>query len=162
MAKQIVAWCDNHLAKDEQVPASTVPATLYNGMPMEVDLCEPCEKEIVEPLRLLLEEYGQPVQEGGSEQDNLLHCPLPGCTKKFTHGRNLQKHMERVHDTTLPDSVLGAELVVQKTTDTSGATVYPCPDCERTFKRPQGVSAHRFQAHGYVSPTRASRKGAKA
>lgn len=151
MAKQIVAWCDVHLAQDVQTPGSPMRVALGDAAPLELDMCDDCVKELVEPLRLLVAEHGQPLADA-EPSDNLLHCPMPGCRKVFTHGRNLQKHMERVHDTTLPDSVLGDALVVQSTTDDSGETIYPCPECDRTFKRPQGVAAHRSHVHGYAAP----------
>ena len=43
---------------------------------------------------------------------------------------------------------------------TSGSkadAVHPCPDCDRTFTRPQALGAHRYQAHGYESPSRSER-----
>jgi uncharacterized C2H2 Zn-finger protein len=156
MAKEIVAWCDIHLAKDEQVVASSVRAALDNGMPMDLDLCEACDKELVEPLRLALIEYGQPVRGADEEESNMLHCPMPGCRKSFPTGRKLQKHMERIHDTLLPDSVLGPAQVAQvTTTDENGEPIYSCPECDRTFRSPQGVGAHRSKVHGYRSPTKA-------
>lgn len=154
MAKQIVAWCDKHLAQDEQVPASTVQVSLDGGNLVELDLCDPCDKEVLEPVRLLVEEFGQPTTEDGSpigaSGEAHYHCYARGCDKTFAHGRNLQKHLDRIHGFTLPDSALGTE-VVQVKQDAEGKPVYPCPECDREFRKPQGVAAHRSHVHGYVA-----------
>lgn len=159
MAKEIVAWCDRHLASDEQVPATTVQVTLDNGMPIEIDLCDPCHKELVEPLRLLLDEHGQPVR-SQDRSSSASHCPMPGCDKSFAGPRQLQKHVERIHDTVLPDEVFGNAVPSPASTDEKGETIYPCPepDCDRTFKRPQAVGAHRSHVHGYVAASNTSGK----
>jgi uncharacterized C2H2 Zn-finger protein len=149
VAKQIVAWCDKHLAQDEQVPAGTVQVALDGGDPVELDLCDPCAKEVLDPVRALVDEYGQPTaDQGGSTGDPVYHCYARGCDKTFAHGRNLQKHLERIHGFVLPDAALGTE-VVQVATDAEGKPVYPCPECGREFRKPQGVAAHRSHVHGY-------------
>lgn len=60
MAREIVKWCDVHLANDEKVLAETVTVAFYNQPAVEIDLCDVCRKEIVDPLVRLLSEHGAP------------------------------------------------------------------------------------------------------
>lgn len=166
MAKQIVAWCDLHLARDnEQVPASSVQVTLDHGMPMELDLCDPCHKELVEPLRLLLDEHGQPVKQDTRPTTSptgrpLIPCPAPGCGKQYAQKRGLEKHMAKYHPEQADEQLPGFAPPAQGN-DEDG---YLCPECGRHFTRPQGVGRHRLSAHGVTGTSsravqRAAHKG---
>lgn len=143
------------MAEGEQVAASTTQVALDGDEPQELDLCEVCAKELLEPVRTLLEEFGQPVAPGsgsrvGASGEPHYHCYARGCDKTFAHGRNLQRHLKRIHDMELPDSALGGE-VVEVEVDPTGAPTYPCPECGKYFKKPQAVGAHRAKVHGYVA-----------
>lgn len=147
MAKQIVAWCDVHLAQDEQVPASPVQVAIDQGLPVEVDLCDPCRKELVDPLAELLTEHGQPVKKGAQAPSGESVCGE--CGKSYRQPASLRRHMREVHEAPpVPD---GRSNVVPDG--------YPCPDCERTFDRPQALGRHRAHQHGYKAPR--GKKGGK-
>lgn len=62
MSKEIIkrTWCDNHERQGIQEPGEERRIDLGNG-PRALDLCDPCDKELLEPLRELLGESGQPV-----------------------------------------------------------------------------------------------------
>lgn len=47
----------------------------------------------------------------------------------------------------------------KRQSSTSAGQSLPCPDCSREFGSPQGLGAHRYQAHGV---TAASKQEAKA
>lgn len=148
MAKEIVTYCDVHLTRGEHLPASSVQFTVDQGMPLEVDLCNDCHKELVEPLVALLNEYGQPVKRDTGTSNTgkpLLLCPV--CAKQYVQQRGLDKHIEREHPTPA-----AARAAVQAT---SGA--HQCPECDRSFALPQGLGRHRLSAHGVKGTTRAKK-----
>lgn len=130
MSKQLVTyvWCDNH-PDDEQVPATTVRITLGNQVPRELDLCDVCRKELIDPLQTLLAEQGQPVEPTGP--DGRLACTVTGCTKTYGSERALRRHLES-HDAAEGASV---ELL-------------PCPECGKQCSSPAGLGSHRWRAHG--------------
>lgn len=148
MAKQIVAWCDAHLSRDEQVPGEPVRVTLNSGLPLEVDLCEPCAKELVEPLSQFLEAHGQPVKTNPAEGG----VTCAACGKSYKQPASLRRHMREVHeDPALLPAPDGRSVVVPDG--------YPCPDCDRTFDRPQALGRHRSHQHGYVGTKGKGGKG---
>lgn len=60
MAREVVSWCDPHLAHDERVPGYPVIFTVDGGKPVRVDLCADDRAALVEPLLAMLAEYGAP------------------------------------------------------------------------------------------------------
>lgn len=155
MAKQIVAWCDVHMARDENVPASSFRVALDGSQPVEVDLCETCDKELLGALRELIEEVGQPVStrmahptSGGSEK-----AACPECGNELTK-EGMRKHMMRAHGKT---RIQAGEIVrglgyTKKRDQQAGS--YICPECQDEFDTPQGRGAHRRSVHDVVgTPT---------
>lgn len=162
MAKEIVAWCDVHLARDNaQVPASSVRVAIDDGQPLELDLCEPCEKELVQPLHQLLMEHGQPVVQQpparSARADKQYVCTVPGCGKAYVRPDGLRQHVAKQH----PDSAASepfvqvpAASIKETPVAPNEAGVYVCPECAREFKKPQGVGRHRLAIHGVVGVSR--------
>jgi len=66
-------------------------------------------------------------------------CPRPTCHKTFASEEKLSVHISVDHEGLLK-----------------------CPSCDKVFKRPASLGVHRYQAHGYESPTRARRKEIEA
>lgn len=157
MAKQIVAWCDVHLAKDEQVVAQPVRVGI-DGQLVELDLCEECTKLFVQPVRELLAAHGQPIR------PDELTCNQ--CGKSYAKRDTLRKHLERKHGLGVGAAIASpssstAAVLGQPQLDVAvpeAEKLYECPDCDRRFETPQGAGAHRNRAHGYVSPTRHQRE----
>jgi uncharacterized C2H2 Zn-finger protein len=168
MAKEIVAWCDLHMLRDEAArePGREVVVTL-DGTERAIDLCDVCRKELIEPLAELLVEQGQPVskrltQESIEVDDGSFPCPV--CAKPYKMRANWRKHLKREHDLLVSDleadgAPSRAEADVEQPTadatldvdiEPSAAREYPCPDCDRVFTRGAALGAHR-RSHGYVS-----------
>lgn len=156
MAKTIVTWCDAHLTSTgEEVPAESMRFTLGLSLPVEVDLCEVCRKELVDPLAEFLAEHGQPVK-GDAEHEGAVFCPQ--CGKSYRQPASLRRHLIQAHggapEPTKAEPVPDRRSVVIP-------DGYPCPECDRKFDRPQALGRHRTHAHNYVSPEREA-KQAKA
>jgi len=152
MAKEIIAWCDVCLHDDIKQPARTLaPMTLDASKPRVIDVCEVHEKEIVEPLRQLLAEFGQPVESSSSSSRDEQHpCPIASCGKSYVSAQSLGKHLRSKHNTTLSDALAGIDQPLPIEAELQHQC--PEPDCARGFSTPQGLGAHRNRVHGYVSP----------
>jgi uncharacterized C2H2 Zn-finger protein len=148
MAKEIVAWCDVHLADDERVVAHTLGVAM-RGDNKGVDLCDTCTKQLVEPLAEIIAEYGQrfetgppaPKQEGKKARKGT-PIPCPECTVVAYGASGLSSHLQNKHN------MLTADLTEPFMPGEENFAL-PCPDCNRRFERPQGLGAHRASAHGY-------------
>lgn len=149
MAKEIVAWCDVCLQDEVQTTASTHQLTL-SGKTHELDLCETHDKELLEPIRLLLAEAGQPVQKQSKSDDGRVACSI--CGKQLKTRDTLSKHVRRMHST---DEQLAAVSRTIEAEEAAGAKPYDCPDCDSSFETPQGRGAHRSRAHGYRATDKA-------
>lgn len=155
-------YCDSCAARGVQTAIDnsvSLPLSVGASGPQTLDLCEPCDKELVEPVRLLLAEYGQSPQ--GAERDQGFTCP--GCSKTYRKRDGLAKHMERQHNLTL--DARGMPVALEKDDDElpveQEQKANQCPDCERSFDTPQGLGAHRYRLHAYVSPTKEARTKTK-
>jgi uncharacterized C2H2 Zn-finger protein len=139
-------------------------------MTREVDLCEECAQALA-AVATFAAEHGrtvQPQQQRPGSASKVaasesvppssskvagtsgpsVSCPVEGCSA-VVGAKNLGRHVRQVH---------GQRLADYQTASAAGdAQAYPCPDCDRTFARPQSLGAHRYQAHGYESPTREAR-----
>lgn len=162
MAQRIQTVCDVHLDRGEDVDAQTWEVLIRKlgtrTQAREVDLCSDCSTPL-EAVAAFAAEHGRTVSQspakarasvtpansvtprpGGNGQ---VTCPVEGCGAVLASSGNLARHTRNVHNLS----------AVPRPAD----QVYPCPDCDRTFTRAQGLGAHRYQAHGYQSPTRAER-----
>lgn len=104
--KEVVTrtWCDRtevHLSTGP-VPGFTREPLPCNGKPTTLDLCDPCDEEVLEPIRRLLAVAGVPAgpPEKVRRQRNDKPggpCPEPGCDKEFKTSGGLTNHRARKH-----------------------------------------------------------------
>lgn len=159
MAKTIVTFCDRHLGDhDEEVPAVALRVAFGDSAPVEIDLCEECRKELVDPLADFLSEHGQPTVRPKNAAGRT-PCPVPGCGASYKQNKGLKNHLATVHADAVQDGMVAGN-PVPIGADPQAEGQYACPDCERSFLTPQGVGAHRSRAHGYKSP-HTGKKGSK-
>lgn len=174
MAQRIQTVCDVHAERGEDVEAESWEVLVRKAgsrtQTREVDLCTECASALEAVARFVADtgrvvpqtrtkaitkvaasstvptssptprkprKAGRPVKAGTA----MASCPVEGCGSVVTT-QNLSRHLRQVHGIT---NAAGVE------------QPYPCPDCDRTFARAQGLGAHRYRAHGYESPTRAER-----
>lgn len=168
MAKVIVAWCDPHMADDEQVPGKSFQIALDGQKPVEVDLCEQHEKEFLTPLLLLLGEVGQPVVEPTAKV-KVKRFTCPECQKGLSSRDSFGKHLRNQHgkglgeieEVTASQEGVAPASAPEVTDAGPRPLAFPCPSCERSFETPQGRGAHRSSTHGYVSPSAPARAEAE-
>lgn len=158
MAREIVisVLCDACLRHEIRTEATELPplSLAPTRKPRVLALCDPCKKELYEPLLLLLAERGAPVADDGTAPLPTLvpteasgkgrppiESPCPACAHVSISRGALKSHVRQVHGTTL-DELNGEE------------TPYPCPICGRGFTRPQGLSTHRRIVHDDTPSTR--------
>lgn len=145
MAKVIVAWCDPHMANDEQVPGTSFVFSINEGKPIEIDLCEQHEKEFISPLMELLEDSGQPVVlEQKSVGPGGPKRPCGQCGKELTR-EGMRKHYMTHHGMERPAA---GDAVREIFGSVHGRpAVRRCPECGDEFDTPQGMGAHRRSVH---------------
>lgn len=171
MAQQVVTWCDRHMARDETVPGRPVTLSIDGTRPMAIDLCEPCAKELLEPIESLLADVGRAVElprakrgpgrpsmSGLPASDVVVACPLCAEEKRTTTmlRASMRSHMQSEHDTTLAAVEAKRGEALDGTPLPFSCTV--CSPAER-FGTPQGLGAHQRARHGIVG---ASAKPASA
>jgi len=164
MAKEIVAWCEVEFAQGEKVPGRAVVLALDNGKPMEIDLCEPHEKEYVEPLRLLLAESGQPVEppkrgrpsnaQTGTTPAGAVSTAArtPYATCLFCGNPSKSKaafgqHLKMRHDTLMSDPRV-VEHLYGGTNPIEPRLEFQCDQCPISYDRKSSLSGHMTLAHG--------------
>lgn len=163
MAKVIVAWCDPCMNNDEHTPGQPVVISLDGKKPVELDLCELHDKELLASLRELIGEAGQPVDQSlpgmpaspAATADEKRDCPQCPPGRSLTR-EGLRGHMRRLHGVERPR----ANEIVREVFGLGERTRKPfseqCPECkaagvpvdESTYDTPQGMGAHRKSAHG--------------
>jgi hypothetical protein len=133
VAKEIVAWCDIHLADDEHRSGKPVQITI-GGLAREIDLCNECTKEYVEPLRELLEAVGQPLDRAPAPtplKDKEHVCPVAGCGREYAYLKSLTEHIVKAHP----------ELADQYAPEV-------CGECGERFATERGMRRHAREIHG--------------
>jgi len=166
MSKEIrtIIWCDGPIHVDEQVEAAVTRRFAADTLKeCEVDLCEVCDKDLVQPLLALLAEQGQPVKGSRSIQPALpdidepprrrtalrhpaeIKCPVEECDWEGTKA-GANAHTPKAHE--------GAVLAVlegrfgRRLLDGSRVTLeHPCPSCEAAYESKTGVTTHKRIAH---------------
>lgn len=148
MAQELITyiWCDNH-PEDEKVPGRTIDIP-FGPKPMTLDLCEPCEKELLEPVRVLLEEHGAPIKafktaknQGKAVNYDRVQQACTECDQILYSKSGLRRHLREQHG-----------IRPKPSRDYGGP--FPCPECGEEFHSPQGVGVHRAKLHDYISPAR--------
>lgn len=171
MAKVIVAWCDPCMNDDQHTPGQPVQISLDGKKPVELDLCELHDKQLLASIRELISEAGQPVDgalpgmpspsSSGEDKADCPQCP-PGrsLTREGLRGHMRKIHgMERQAANVVVRDTFGGNIRVQKPFSEQ------CPECkaegvpadESTFDTPQGFGAHRKAAHGITGSGRSDR-----
>lgn len=92
MAKEIVTWCDACMAEDQHSPGHTVVIAV-DGKPQSVDLCTSHDDQLVKPLRVLMEEFGAPVELPAQSRPKTGAKVSPG-TAGNQHERNVLMHQQ--------------------------------------------------------------------
>ncbi len=156
MAQEIVTWCDWHLNTGDKFPGAPRTVVLDAGKPMVMDLCDGCDKELLQPLRDVVKEIGRPADSTSrpplgaepSKSKNKIPCPEEGCNYLARGRSSFRSHFPDVHHVSLPvwearngHSIEGEEIK------------FFCDfDCEAGFTTPQGKGAHMSFEHGYTGP----------
>lgn len=118
MAKEIrvIAWCDGNHDEDDRVQAdNSVTLAFGRGKPRTVDLCDPCNKELIHPVMELFGTYGvvgdgsietglgvKPKSKGGL----MRHAPAPPCPEcghQAPTRSALGQHLKNQHGTGIKD-----------------------------------------------------------
>lgn len=157
MAKQIIVQitCDNHDEAD--VEAQTHTVALDGEGPVEIDLCDPCATQLLDPLRAIVAVHGQPIPAPvkrtkraateaptPSTADRL--CPT--CGALLGNRNKLRTHMQEQHDQ-LIDGTPRAEAPAR------------CDTCGGGFTDNRGLSAHQ-RANGHLPAAAKPTKARKA
>jgi hypothetical protein len=136
MAQVIRTLCDVHLEQNEEVDATTWEVLVRRAgsrvQVREVDLCDECVKPLEAVASFAADKGRTSAQQARARTAVPTPSSVPPTSSSVTPSRQL---------VVAPNS----------------AGEYQCPDCPRTFKRGQGLGAHRYQAHGYESPSRERR-----
>ena len=168
MAKEIVAfaWCDVCQQHDEKVPGiTTPPITIGNGKPKELDLCEVHEKEVLEPLRALLNEVGQevkPPRKGRPSSATPVVASggvvVPGARKAYVkclfcdatpktkgaYGVHLNQHHDgkKMTDLDVIEQLYGGANPIEPRQE------FACDQCSISYDRRSSLSGHKTNVHG--------------
>lgn len=156
MAQRISIVCDQHAAREEDVPGATW--TLAVGPPggqvttWEVDACPECAKPFRD-LAKFLADLGRPAtgktRRGPgrpSEPDPSLPiedrtCPVCGFVS--VNRKAMRSHVRQAHESSLAEvEANGGNVPPPPPPD------YTCAECGKTFSRSQSLGAHRSRAHG--------------
>lgn len=144
MSVRLTHVCDPCSEQGEENEGSQQTLSV-DGLSGLLDLCELHRKELVEPLRLLLLEYGRtedgkPVKPGRKLTPAVVSDPVPclveGCTKgPYANRNSMLAHLRMDHDTT------EAELL--------GLADHVCTvrNCGRAFGSPQALAVHKARKH---------------
>ena len=135
------AWCDACIADDDTARAEGTTSKVSIDVlgPLELELCERHEKELLEPLRRLLAGHGSSPEPKNASRPApppslppMRDCPL--CRANVTQYA-LPTHIYSVHGGLHPD-------------DPQPRQTGPCPECGKAF---QQLANHRNRAHGITA-----------
>lgn len=146
MAREIVIWCDPHIAQDERVTGEDYTLAL-NGSPRVIALCVEHRKELLDPLATLVEEHGiladsirrrgggeahpstGAMRKGRQVESRPYVCPL--CPLDYAGMDALAKHIEKIHYVTPGRDLFGKR----------------CALCGFVSESFQGVGQHVLRSH---------------
>ena len=188
MARKIVILCDIHFGEhDEEVEAVREEIiTIGNMKARLVAVCADCDREYIEPLKVLLTEFGQiadsapPLPSQGKKKESSggnvpgdFKCPE--CGRPYQYRGSLRSHAQTKHGMTLeelmaeasPDEQLALGMtdgdkpeVTRAECDQDGCdTVYEWPETRRPT---QALGIHKSSKHGIKGKTVGKAKTKKA
>jgi hypothetical protein len=107
--------------------------------PLQIDLCEVCDKGLVAELEQVLALRGYVPNEAQPRRRQRRAGHLPKatcllCTAQFAVGSSLRSHYVAVHQ--------------QTEADAKGTARLWCPECKMGYETVQGISMHLMRAHG--------------
>lgn len=164
MSKEIrtIVWCDGPTHQDEQVEAAVTRRFAVDQLKeRELDLCEVCDKEYVQPLIDLLKENGQPIKPGqqpiaptlfdqpkkrtATRRPHEIKCPIEGCPWEGTKSAG-EQHAPRYHG--------GEALAVlegrhgRHNLDGSRTQLeFRCASCEAAYENNRSLAGHIARGH---------------
>jgi hypothetical protein len=167
MSKEIrtVIWCDGPVHVDyERVEAAVTRRFAADTLKeCEIDLCETCDKDLVQPLLALLTDHGQPVKGARAIKASLpqvldegpretrprraaeVRCPVEECDWQGTRS-GAGQHTPKAHGGVALPLLEGRH--GRRLLDGSRVTLdYPCPDCEAAYDSKAGITTHKRVTH---------------
>lgn len=161
MAQEIVTWCDRHMDRDERVPGTPRFVAVDPKKPVVSDLCDTCDKEVLQPIRDFIAEFGRPADQASgpinpsnpkrryvsATPENSINCPEEGCSYFARSKSSFRDHMQTEHNVSL--AVYEGKRGI---TITGEEVKYYCDSCPAGFTTPQGRGAHMSSEHGYTGP----------
>jgi uncharacterized C2H2 Zn-finger protein len=177
MAREVVIniTCDWHKnERDVRIEGQGFTVT-FGAIQYDIDLCGPCIEEFADPLREVVEKYGEASGPGVRARRKArpsetptegIACPL--CQAVQAHRHSLGSHLRKAHDTNLGEiekrGLLphGAEAKrrgrkgQQYGGDRSWDGPRKCPECDWMTSSPQGMGAHRKAKHGVVGTSKSA------
>jgi len=158
MAKEIVVWCDIHLAGGERQPASQSVIGL-GGKWRAVDLCDKCVSTFVVPVQEIWDKYGLAVDDGTKLPGRAVAVPHPPpaprppsgtrrgrtpqtardrpclwCELSFVGNSGINEHVRKIHGIEGPEALGGS-----------------CPRCGQEYTPGMGLAVHVTRIHGYAN-----------
>lgn len=134
MATEVVTrvWCDRHLRTGEQEPGR---ARTFDGVTL--DLCDPCDSELLDELRELLRSMGR--RSNGKparveQRDETLNQRCLLCTRAYKNASTLSTHLGTEHRTTM-----------------AALSLNQCPLCPEVTTNTSALGAHVKREHNSAS-----------
>lgn len=140
MAREVIVrtWCDQHLAEGQRAEAVELPPLALHEVgskPRVVALCEPCRKELYDPLVQLLKAHGQVVDEQYRPTKRATPAKVQGAAPVTRHGVEQEKTVTQVG---------GRTRAVWRS---PGEYSCPVPDCDWVNGTRSALGQHTTTAH---------------
>jgi hypothetical protein len=168
MSKEIrtVIWCDGLVHIDEQVEAAVTRRFAADTLKeCEVDLCEVCDKDLVQPLLAFLAEQGQPVKGARPIKNGLpavpeptpsgrahrtpreveIKCPIDDCDWEGSRTAGAAHTPKHHGGETLP--ILEGRFGRRLPDGSRTRLPFPCPSCDASYDSKTGIATHQRVSH---------------
>lgn len=96
--QKLVEVCGPCFAASKEYVLAHQVMMSFNGVPMEVYICDPCEAMLVEPVRTLMDAFGKPARPTVTVPDappGMIECLL--CTVRVADNWELRTHHKGAH-----------------------------------------------------------------